>query len=433
MGNKLSAVCLLGAGFQANNGVGALTAGAVRCVIHANPKAKVFLLDYGRNCSATPLACSGKMIVIPVVDIRFSKRFYLSNNIARLIATSLLLKLVPPPIRKRAIGRNPWLSRIDQADAVASIAGGDSFSDIYGLPRFFYVALPQLLAIWMGKTVVLLPQTIGPFKSWLARVVSRYIMRHATLIYSRDGAGLKSAVAQLHANDATGKVRFCYDVGFVMEPVPPARLDLRGLPAGKVEGSCRVGMNVSGLLAMGGYNRRNMFGLQADYADLMRRIAVFLIEEKDAEVVLVPHVVGYGRECDSPVCDDLYAELKGRYGGRIGLISGAYNYSEIKYIIGQFDFFIGSRMHACIAAVSQCVPAVSIAYSDKFSGVMDALDAGLPVADPRRMDIAEILEIVNRAFDDRLAARHRLELQVPLVEKKVLTLFDEIADATSVA
>ena len=45
----------------------------------------------------------------------------------------------------------------------------------------------------------------------------------------------------------------------------------------------------------------------------------------------------------------------------------------MKYLIGQCDFFVGSRMHSCIAAVSQCVPAVSIAYSDKFIGVMATL------------------------------------------------------------
>ena len=44
-----------------------------------------------------------------------------------------------------------------------------------------------------------------------------------------------------------------------------------------------------------------------------------------------------------------------------------------KAVIGQCDFFIGSRMHACIAALSQGVPCVGVAYSMKFAGVFDTV------------------------------------------------------------
>jgi polysaccharide pyruvyl transferase WcaK-like protein len=50
-------------------------------------------------------------------------------------------------------------------------------------------------------------------------------------------------------------------------------------------------------------------------------------------------------------------------------------------------FFIGSRMHACLAAISQCVPTVSIAYSSKFITVMKTFSMGHYVADPRTMNL----------------------------------------------
>ena len=53
---------------------------------------------------------------------------------------------------------------ISEVDIAVAVSGGDSFSDIYGLSRFFYVALPQLLITIMGKKLVFLPQTIGPLK-----------------------------------------------------------------------------------------------------------------------------------------------------------------------------------------------------------------------------------------------------------------------------
>jgi polysaccharide pyruvyl transferase WcaK-like protein len=167
-----------------------------------------------------------------------------------------------------------------------------------------------------------------------------------------------------------------------------------------------------------------MFGLRVEYNEIVRGIIRLLVEDKKATVLLVPHVFGSGSECDSPASERVFAELKGRYAGRLGLISGDYNHSEIKSIIGQCDFFIGSRMHACIAAVSQCVPTVSIAYSDKFTGVMEALEAGLPVADLRRMDETQILDIVNKAFEDRSTIRQQLERTIPKVKEYVLRIFE---------
>ena len=107
------------------------------------------------------------------------------------------------------------------------------------------------------------------------------------------------------------------------------------------------------------------------------------------------------------MCERLFAELKGKYPGRLGVVQGRYNQSEIKYIIGQCDFFIGTRMHACIAAVSQGVPAVPIAYSDKFIGVMETIGVGALVADPRAMDEDTIISTIDRAFENRADLRTR--------------------------
>jgi colanic acid/amylovoran biosynthesis protein len=50
-----------------------------------------------------------------------------------------------------------------------------------------------------------------------------------------------------------------------------------------------------------------------------------------------------------------------------------YDQHEIKAVIGRCDFFIGSRMHSCIAALSQGIPTIGVAYSKKFEGVFDSI------------------------------------------------------------
>jgi polysaccharide pyruvyl transferase WcaK-like protein len=294
-----------------------------------------------------------------------------------------------------------------------------------------YGTLPQLLALLAGKKLVLLPQTLGPFKSRIARFAARYILRRAQLVYARDHRTLRETVAAFGFEHLSGKFRFHYDVGFVVDAVAPAQIDLVGLPVEKQEWSCRVGLNVSGLLAMGGYTRNNMFRLYSDYNKLVKRLIEFLIDIKKAEVLLVPHVFGRAGESDAAVCEKVYEELKTRYQGRLGFVRGRYNQNEIKYIIGSCDFFIGSRMHACIAALSQNIPAVAVAYTDKFIGVMESIGRGGSVADPREMTEEEIVMFVDRAFEQRASVRQELEKTMPQVKATALRLFDDIEAACS--
>jgi colanic acid/amylovoran biosynthesis protein len=306
------------------------------------------------------------------------------------------------------------------------MAGGDSFSDIYGMRRLAYVGLPQILALVLGKELVLLPQTLGPFKSWTARRVAKYILGHAKVVYSRDEKGLRETTKELSLNGNADKFRFSYDVGFALDPMKPAQLNIDGLETKKTTGGPRVGLNVSGLLWIGGYSGKNMFGLRSDYQKLMRRLIEQLIVQDGAEVLLVPHVFGDSEESDTSVCGKLFDELRQKYPGKLGFVRGQYDQGEIKYVIGTCDFFLGARMHACIAALSQGVPAVAVAYSDKFIGVLDTIGMKDAVADPRYMNETEMVEFVERLYRERASLKQRLERKIPEVRQNVLGLFSNL-------
>jgi polysaccharide pyruvyl transferase WcaK-like protein len=319
---------------------------------------------------------------------------------------------------------------------VAAIAGGDSFSDIYGMRRFFYVALPQLLVLLLGKKLFLLPQTLGPFKGKLTQIIAKYIMSRASLTYSRDYDGLKEMKKLLAGRVNSGRLRFCYDVGFVVDPIAPAKIDWGDFCKSKNESTSVVGFNISGLLFMGGYTRNDMFGLKVDYKTLVYDVLDLFMSKPGVVVLLVPHVFGAPdhAESDAAVCEKIYQELQPQYEQKLFLARGRYSQNEIKHIIGLCDFFVGSRMHACIAALSQSIPAVAIAYSKKFSGVMQTIGMESLVADPRLMGKEEILRHLEEAYARRNLLRERLRQKMPEVKNTVLNLFAEIkASAPSLA
>ena len=135
-------------------------------------------------------------------------------------------------------------------------------------------------------------------------------------------------------------------------------------------GPVRVGLNVSGLLMNGGYTGKNMFGLTTDYPALIREILRRFTAMEGVETHLVGHVISESQ----PVEDDFRASeaLAEEFPGAV-LAPRFASPSEAKSYIAGMDFFMGARMHACIAAFSSGVPVIPMAYSRKFAGLFGTL------------------------------------------------------------
>jgi colanic acid/amylovoran biosynthesis protein len=411
---------LIGATLGADNrGVGALAAGALSVLATDFPERRISFLDYGTAATVMTAEVAHRSISVPIINLRFSWKVGSPNNIVRLLITALACKALDERRRKRVVEGNSWLKAIDESDAALALSGGDSFSDIYGVERFFYVWLPQLLVLLLDKKLILLPQTIGPFRRGLFRALARFIMRRATVIYARDRQSESEARSLLALTDADPKIKLSHDLGFLCEPHAPEAIDLGSSRPLGTSGRPVVGVNVSGLLMIGGYARDNSFGLSFDYRRLVERIVRIMVESKGCDVLLVPHVFGSDAENDAAAAAMLYDALSPEYDDRLLCLRGTYDQSEIKYVIGRCDFFIGSRMHACIAALSQCVPAVAVAYSRKFVGVLETIESEHLVADATRMTVEEVIALVDRAFDDRARIRASLQRAMPSVRESL--------------
>lgn len=419
-------VMLLGAGFTTNNmGVWALTSGIVGAVLHAHPDAKIYLLDYHYRPETYIVKCGNGNDPIQLINLRFSKKFWVHNNIARLLATILLIKVLPSrALREKLISRNHYLKRIKMADMVGSISGGDSFSDIYGFRRFIYTLLPQLLVLFMGKHLIILPQTLGPFNGAVSKYFARYVVKRAQIVFSRDREGIKEVSKRLQVD--AHRIRFGYDMGFALEP----QIIGERIPAWLIKYDRNrplVGINISGLLCIGGYTQNNMFGLKAEYRALVNKLIAHFIQEHRANIMLVPHVFGSveNKESDLSACQIIYDDTSMKLRSHIKLIDDKFDHHELKGLIGLCDFFLGSRMHACIGALSQCIPTVGLAYSNKFKGVFDSIDMQGLVIDLRSHDEKSVVILVDRIYRCREDFRVKLKKIIPKVHESVMNLFIE--------
>lgn len=285
---------------------------------------------------------------------------------------------------------------IGNADLVIDIGAGDSFADIYGRKRLFRLFLMKYLTHLARRPLVLAPQTVGPFRSRTSQFLARQSIRRCAVIATRDAMSTE-CTRNLGVRE---EIIEASDVALRL-PYTPA-------PERDPDAPVKVGINVSGLLMSGGYTGQNMFGLQIDYRQLIHDLATNFFNHPDGcEVHFVPHViswesVGESVEDDLRVCQELAEAYPG------AKVAPAFTApSEAKSYIAGLDFFMGARMHSCIAAFSSGVPVVPMAYSRKFAGLFGSLGYNYTVdCTSEASDV--ILDRIMETYENRSAVAEEM-------------------------
>jgi polysaccharide pyruvyl transferase WcaK-like protein len=358
MTNRTLRICLIMHSTRSDNlGVGALTVSQIEILRRLATEA-------------------GLSLEITVMDWKDSREPYVGGHDIRIV--DLDRKQMLSPFGYFAIAR--------RSDLVVDIGAGDSFADIYGAGRLKRMFLLKFLTHLSGTPLVVAPQTIGPFtKSW-SKFLARWSLRLSAVVATRDAL-------------STGALGDLGYRGAVVEATDVALRLPYSVPALRGSSKPRVGINVSGLLMAGGYTGKNELGLTLDYPKLMRDL-IRHFQAVGCEVHLVPHVIvrtgPMVKEDDFRASAALADELPGCV-----LAPAFASPSEAKSYIAGLDFFLGARMHACIAAFSSGIPVVPMAYSRKFTGLFGSLGYQRTV-DCTLEGNSAILETIKAAFDARL-------------------------------
>ena len=318
---------------------------------------------------------TGRAILITAADWKDARTPYISGPDIRVV--DMDGRFMVNPLGFFALAR--------RSDLVIDIGAGDSFADIYGARRLKRMFVLKYLTHLAGTPLVVAPQTIGPFTKGWSKLLARLSLRLSALVATRDAMSTRA----LRDLGYAGAAIEASDVALQLPYDPPGQ---RG------DGPPRVGINVSGLLMGGGYTGKNEFGISLDYPALMRDLIRYF-QGQGAEVHLVPHVIVHSGpmvgEDDARASAALAAEFPGAV-----LAPSFTSPSEAKsYIVGM-DFFMGARMHACIAAFSSGVPVVPMAYSRKFEGLFGTLGYTRMVDCTRETGPA-VLAKIAAAYDDR--------------------------------
>lgn len=399
-------LCLFGAaGDTGNLGVSALLHATLGALARQAPDARVTVFDNGWGEREAVLEGGSGRFAVTLCGARLSRRLHRPESFWNMRLAARLGGLW-----------NPGARALLDADAVWDLSGGDSFSDLYGRRVLAATLAPKELALARRVPLVLLPQTYGPFRTPGARARARAVLGGARLAWARDARSHAALAELLGARFEPDRHRAGVDVAFLLEPRAPERAELEVWLA---EGGPIVGLNVSGLVH-GDPRARQRFGLRADYRAAVLALARRLLAESEARLLLVPHVHApeTALESDARACRALAAELGAAGRGRVRVLSEELDERETKWVLGRLEWFCGTRMHACIGALSSGTPAASLAYSLKTKGVFETCGLGDAVAELEHRETRDAVALVWRAWSERAAARARLAERLPDVVRR---------------
>lgn len=296
------------------------------------------------------------------------------------------------------------------ATAILDLSAGDSFTDLYGQQRFESIVSPKELAIKFQKALILLPQTYGPFsKSSNAKRATEYL-KYSSLAYARDMYSLECMQQLLGSSFDPQRHRLAVDMAFLLPTSSKEEIRRRNLLPEQTGDKEIYGMNISGLIYNNPATSASQYDININYRSLVRDIAEKILEESDGDLWLIPHVLAPSGsyESDSDACLALKETLNPKWHNRVSVIQGEYDQCEIKGVISQCAWFMGTRMHSTIAALSNGIPTMALAYSGKFQGVFESVNQGEHVADLRKFSESEVLNQVLEAWRNRDSTGRKL-------------------------
>lgn len=410
-----ASLCLAGAAADSGNlGVRALGNSVIAGIAERLDGGHITVFDNDSGVGAFHLPGLKTSVSVSRCGARLTRRLYDPSSYGQI---GVMLRL-------GGLG-NPAARAVLEADAVLDISGGDSFTDLYGDWRFRAIMAPKRLALAARKPLILLPQTIGPFRTDAARIVAEGVLRRATAIWTRDARSFQVLHELLGDGFDPSIHREGVDVAFLLRAVPPedaasfAAIDDGGSP---------VGVNVSGLIWNQPESARSQYGFRADYREILIGLLRRLVVDAGRVVLLIPHVNAPESmyESDLRACRELRDCLEPIYRERVPVIAEQSQPEHAKWVISRCDWFCGTRMHATIASLSTGVPTAAIAYSPKTQGVFESVGQGGHVADPRTLETGEMVESLWASYQQRRAAVDSLREHLPVVLERAGRQLDEV-------
>ena len=328
---------------------------------------------------------------------------------------------------KVCLPKTVYMKKTILSDLVIDFSGdiwGDNAS-LIGKNRFFIGILKDLTAHWLGKPIVMLAGSPGPFMNRWARMLTATMLKHFDLVTTRESI----SVELMERDDLPmHNVRSLACPAFLFEACSDDDMKDIYLKENLLDDSQpTVGFILSGWnMPVGPFSRSpredsefRVFAETVEYIENELGARVYLLSHNNGFIKPPNFKMTEGR--DHEIVRQLKKVLDDRGKTKnVFILKGLYDCGQTKAIIRQFDMLVSGRIHGAISSLSQMVPTVIIDYghepkAHKLRGFAAVADMSEYVADP--IDLADVLQKVQQCWSKRVTIREHLSKRIPVVQE----------------
>ncbi len=351
----------------------------------------------------------------PILCKLSKKNIILNARTVLCLAKLFLWHLVKKYFNKDIVWlrKGQGLKEYYEADVILN-TGGDGLTEDYGTP--VNIILNLLPGIIFGKPVIIYGETIGTFLKWYNRTMTKFLLSRARFITVREKLSYHNVLAMGIKNK---NLAVTADPAFLLNSAPPQKVNSILLKERIVSSRPLVGLSVSKLFSRYKFSGFASKERNKNYLKIMAEAGDYIIEFLDCDIIFIPHVIDVPFNDDREVAKEIYSLMKNKKG--VFFVDGEYTPEETKGIIGKCEFFIGARMHACIASASMTLPTISIAYSQKALGIMGEM-LGLQdfVIDVKDMNFERLKSVIDLAWRNKNKIRKQLQIKIEIVKGQAM-------------
>jgi len=303
-----------------------------------------------------------------------------------------------------------------QCDAVIDAGGGSLYSS--NRHKFSLGLYQHLFNLWfgkkIGKSVLIAPQSIGPFNSDRERNSTAHLLRMLDCVMIRE------KISSSFLREYNVPHVLVPDIAFLGNFVIPASQAAKHYTALLPDKQqMRVGVTVlDWRWAKPGLSNNDEGEKQISrYLDAISSALISVAKTTQLHVSIFPQVTaGYG-DTDLGISQRLMKMIEGHV-TTVKVAEGDWTPSDLCHMYGEMDAFVASRMHSAIFAITRGVPTLALAYQPKTIGTFELLNLGQYAKDCMKVTGEEIASHLHAVVNDR--AGERTKFTAAAAEAKAL-------------
>jgi polysaccharide pyruvyl transferase WcaK-like protein len=252
----------------------------------------------------------------------------------------------------------------------------------------------------LGKSVVMFPNSVGPFRTFIGRFLSRLSLNSCDYILIRDPVsyGIIDDVGI-----KTTKV-LTYDTAILFNrPKKGALTDLSRPLLGVSPGVYRQSLSEA--------ETEKYIVAHANALDRA-------VEKHGFSIVFLPHYISGFKHDDLDVSKSIIAKMKNANQAQIVKTE---NVTEFCGLLNQMDMVISSKMHPAILAVIGFVPVLCISYDHKQTAFFQRLNMSECILNIRDVSYDRLASKIDDTWNRRTSLEKSLKIQIPKWQKNVKT------------